>query len=113
MATEPKRRYSWFWCETHGDFAIRPLCPQCEQDAKADTVTLARGVYDAIGAELMKYRALAGVSPAQAVEEPPSTNAVDPIDGSDHGLTPREKAVSDPKDGAGNPDPRGPTNNER
>ena len=22
-------RESWFWCETHGDYAIIPKCPQC------------------------------------------------------------------------------------
>ncbi len=26
-------REKWFWCTTHGDYAIIPQCPQCEHDA--------------------------------------------------------------------------------
>jgi len=61
----------WFWCARHGDFAVRPVCPTCEQDGQAFTATAtvspspaeAQDGVGLIAAERRRHRAQEGWTP--------------------------------------------------
>jgi hypothetical protein len=35
--SQQEQKPQWFWCNKHGDFAVRPICPECEHLGQAFT----------------------------------------------------------------------------
>ncbi len=89
MADDPAVKPQWFWCATHGDFAIKPQCPHCEHDAATwrqgiERIRQLLAEFNITDTDILKHtledhaRWRGDLMAGRLVESPSTADAVDP-----------------------------------